>query len=81
MGEQRQKGGLANSHPAKVKHLLPEGNPVSKNTWFHRGGRCCVISSVQVSLLQLQVKADGKMAITGMVLSKTPPLSMSSERQ
>ena len=82
LGEWREKGGLANSHPAKAKHPLPEGSLMPKR---HRGGARCGIFSVLVSLLQLQLKkadqADGRMAVTGMVLSKTPPPFRSGERQ
>jgi len=79
LGEQREKGGLANSHPAKAKHLWREGNPMPKR---HRGGAC---GGILVSLLQLPLKkaeeTDGRMAVTGTVLSQIPPLSRSGERQ
>lgn len=82
LGEQREKGGLAKGHTANAKHPLPEGDAMPKR---HRGGARCGVFSVLVSLLQVQLKkaeqADGRTAVTGMVLSKTPPPSRSGERQ
>lgn len=74
LGEQREKGGLAKGHTVNAKHPLPEGSPMPKS---HRGGACCGIFSVLVWLLQVQLRkaeqADGRTAVTGMVLLKTPP--------
>lgn len=82
LGEQREKGGLAKGHRANAKHPLPEGDAMPKR---HRGGARCGVFSDLVSLLQVQLKkaeqADGRTAVTGMVLSKTPPPSRSGERQ